>query len=40
MKKALTTLAIVATLSASACASDGYNTQKGAAIGAIGGALA
>jgi hypothetical protein len=33
-------LALLAVLLACSCASEGYNTQKGAAIGAIGGALA
>ncbi len=34
------TLAVGAMFMTYACASEGYNTQKGAAIGAIGGALA
>jgi phage tail tape-measure protein len=41
MKRVLAVLLVLAALSAYACATDqGYNTQKGAAIGAIGGALA
>ncbi len=40
MKRTVLALTVTAALSAFGCASEGYNTQKGAAIGAIGGALA
>jgi outer membrane lipoprotein SlyB len=41
MKKVLAVLLVITALSLYACATEqGYNTQKGAAIGAIGGALA
>jgi uncharacterized membrane protein YebE (DUF533 family) len=41
MKNILLLALVVATaFTAYSCASEGYNTQKGAAIGAIGGALA
>jgi hypothetical protein len=39
-KGALAAIIIGAAFSVWSCASEGYNTQKGAAIGAIGGALA
>jgi hypothetical protein len=40
MKKALFGLIILSAFVNYSCASEGYNTQKGALIGAIGGALA
>lgn len=41
MKKTFAILLVLTALSVFACATDqGYNTQKGAAIGAVGGALA
>jgi outer membrane lipoprotein SlyB len=40
MKKAFIGLVILTAFLAVSCASEGYGTQKGAAIGAIGGALA
>ena len=40
MNTKLTVVVLLSTLVVGACASQNYNTQKGAAIGAIGGALA
>jgi hypothetical protein len=40
MKKALFSLIVLAAIVNCSWASDGYNTQKGALIGAVGGALA
>lgn len=40
MKTKLPAVVLLSTLFVYACASENYNTQKGAAIGAIGGALA
>jgi hypothetical protein len=39
MKRTLLALIVIAGLTAYSCATEGYNTQKGAAIGAVGGAL-
>jgi hypothetical protein len=40
MKTRLTAVVLFSTLFVYACATENYNTQKGAAIGALGGALA